>query len=80
MRLMQRLTDYVLEKEFELRFFNNKLNIVNYMEIANFSNDAITIKYNKGMVLIKGKNLVVSRLMNDEILISGNINAIEFEV
>lgn len=58
---------------------NNKIEISNYEEIDHFDNNKIIIKYSDGMVLIEGKNLIISKLMKDAILIKGNINKVEFK-
>ena len=57
--------------------FNNKVNVVNYKEIGHFDSDKVIINYSNGSVVIKGNNLVVSKLMNSEILICGNIKSVE---
>lgn len=72
------IRSYILEEEFKITILNNKINIVNYTSIGSFDDSKIIINYNKGIVIIKGNNLVVTRLMSDEILISGKINTLEF--
>jgi len=56
----------------------NKLDIVNYTEIKDFTSKIITIRYQNKIYQIKGSNLVISRMMDNEILISGNIENITF--
>ena len=72
------LRSYILEEEFKITILNNKINIVNYTSIGSFDDSKIIINHNNGSTIIKGSNLVVSRLMTNEILISGNINSLEF--
>ena len=72
------IRSYILEEEFKITILNNKINIVNYTSIGSFDDSKIIINYNKGIIIIKGNNLVVTRLMSDEILISGKINTLEF--
>lgn len=78
MRINKLLRSYILEEEFKITILNNKINIVNYISIGSFDDSKIIINYDNGRVVIKGNSLVVSKLMNDEILISGNINFLEF--
>lgn len=78
MRIINSLRSYILEEEFKITILNNKVNIVNYTNIGLIDTNMVVIYYSDGKVTIKGNNLVVSRLMNDEILISGDINSIEF--
>ena len=72
------IRSYILEEEFKITILNNKINIVNYTSIGSFDDSKIIINHNNGSTIIKGSNLVVSRLMSNEILISGNINSLEF--
>lgn len=77
MRIINGLRNCVLENDFEIRVFKNKVNVVNYNEIGHFDSDKVIINYSDGSVVIKGDNLVVSKLMSDEILICGNIKGLE---
>ena len=72
------LRNYILENDFKIIYLTNKLNIVNYNDISHFDSNKIIINYSDGSVLISGNNLVVSKLLKDELLIEGSINKIEF--
>lgn len=78
MRITNRLRSYILDEEFKITILNNRINIVNYNSIEHFDDFCVIVKYELGSVIIKGKNLVVSRLKSDEILISGDLNSLEF--
>ena len=71
------LRNYILESDFKIVYLHNKLDIVNYSDISHFDNNKIIINYNDGSVLISGKNLVVSKLLKDELLIEGSIDKLE---
>ncbi|MDD4035887.1 MAG: YabP/YqfC family sporulation protein [Bacilli bacterium] len=77
MSIFNRVIDYIDDKEIKITVYTNKLHILNYLEIVNFDEKKITIKYNKGLIVVKGKNLMISKLLNDETLIIGTIKAIE---
>ena len=77
MNMTRRVRNYLLDEEFNMRLLKNKVNIVNYDSIGYFDNDLIIVNYSDGEIKIKGENLVVSKLLNDEILISGIIKIIE---
>ena len=72
------IKSYILDEEFKLLFLNNKVNINNYTSVGHFDSNKVIVRYDKSEVIIKGNELVVSKLMNDEILIVGNINNMEF--
>ena len=64
------LRSYILEDEFKVTILINKINIVNFKEMGHFDNN-----HN---LIIKGRNLVVSKLKRCEVLIEGVIDALEF--
>lgn len=74
---IHKFRSYLLEDEFTMNVFKNKIEITNYKEIGHFDLNKVVIKYEDGEILIKGNNLIISRLMNDSILIKGNISIIE---
>ena len=73
MKIIDGIRNYVIEQEFEIRIINNKVDVINYKDIGHFDSNKVIINYSDGSVVIKGNNLVVSKLMNDEILIGGEI-------
>ena len=77
MKFLQHLTDYIYDKELTINIYKNKINVVNYIDIDHFDSNKIIIKYDKGKILINGFNLVVTRLLDNELLISGEIKTIE---
>ena len=77
MKIIDEIINYVIEQEFEIRIINNKVDVINYKDIGHFDSNKVIINYSDGSVVIKGNNLVVSKLMNDEILIGGEIKGLE---
>ena len=77
MSIVRRARNYLLDEIFNMRVLKNKIDICNYESIGYLDNDLIIINYDSGEIKIKGENLVVSKLLDDEILISGEIKNIE---
>lgn len=77
MKSFNKLRSYLLEDNLEIRAYKNKVNVINYESIGHFDASKVIIYHKDGSLLVKGENLVVSRLMNSEVLISGNIKNIE---
>lgn len=77
MKIIDGIRNYVIEQEFEIRIINNKVDVINYKDIGHFDSNKVIINYSDGSVVIEGNNLVVSKLMNDEILIDGEIKGLE---
>lgn len=72
------LKDYIMENEFCIHIFENRVNIVNYLSIYGFDNNNIIIKHKNGSISINGNDLTICKLLDNEILISGDIKKIEF--
>ena len=77
--MLNQLRSYILENEFKITILTKKVDIVNYLEIDHFDDTKIIVRYDKGIVKIKGENLTISKLLNDELLILGTIKVVEFE-
>ncbi len=79
MELLNRIRNYLLEEEFSIQVYNDHVDILNYERIGHFDHEKVQIFYQKGVLNIKGKNLVVSKLMKDEVLITGVIEVLELK-
>ena len=77
--MLKDLRTYILENEFKINILIGKIDIVNYIEIDHFDDTKIMVRYEKGLVVIKGENLTISKLLNDELLILGKVKVVEFE-
>ena len=71
--------NYINDRRFSMIYTNMGLDIVNYSEILDFSSSRISIRYNDNKYYIDGNGLVISKMMEEEILITGIINRITFE-
>ena len=71
------IRNYILEEKFQINLTPNYVDVINYKDLGTIDNKNITIYYEKGSIKITGNNMTVSKLLNKEILIVGDINAIE---
>ncbi len=78
MKKIDKLRSYVLENDFKMTILDDKIDIINYLSVEHFDLNKVIIEYPKGYIHINGNNLVVTRLVTDEILITGSIKTIEF--
>lgn len=74
---MRRIKEYLNPSNFKMTYFDNKLNIVNYDEIVILTNEKILLKKDNKMIVVKGNNLTLLKLLDDEILINGVIKSID---
>ncbi len=73
------LRNYINDVEFRVNLYKDKVHIVNYTKIVTIEKSRISIIYSSGMLIIKGKDLALKKLLDDEILIKGIINSVELE-
>lgn len=69
---------YINDIDFQIIYINHELNIVNYEKINYMEDEKISLLYKEGIVLVKGDNLRVKKLLDNEIAIIGNFDSIEF--
>lgn len=79
MKIIDKLDRYLNENDYKLILDNNRLNIVNYEEIIDFSLSNIKVKLKDKIVSIEGRNLVINKMVDNEILITGNISNISIK-
>lgn len=77
MKLIDKLDRYLTDTEYKIIIKENKINIINHIEIKDFTSKKIVIKHRQGITTITGNNLVVSKMQDNEILIIGDIQNIE---
>ena len=78
LNILTGIRSYIEENEVKIMIINNKLNITNYSDIGHFDSNKIIIKLKDKNIIVKGEELVVSKLLDDEILITGILKNIEF--
>lgn len=72
------LKEYIYDRDFQTLILKDMINILNYTEIISFSSDKIIVKYAKGSLVVNGKNLVITKLLDSELLVKGIVSTIEF--
>lgn len=77
MSFVNNIRNYILEDEFKLIFRGNTINIVNYDSIIDVGDKSIKIRYYDGILEVVGRGLKINKLLNDEILITGDIHSIK---
>ncbi len=77
--MLKRVISYVKDEEFRINIYKNKVNVVNYANIITLEDSRISLNYSKGIVVFKGDNLSINKLLDNELLITGNIKSIELE-
>ncbi len=77
MNILNKLDRIITDRTYKIIIKENNINIINYKEIKDFSNNKVIITNNNGITSILGENLVVSKMQDNEVLITGKIKTIE---
>ena len=77
--MLNRLKEYINDNEFRITVFADRVHVINFLNIVSLEEERISFITNKGRVIIKGKNLCLNKLLDDEVLISGTIMNIEVD-
>lgn len=75
--LFKNMERYFVDWEYRITIDKNRVHIMNYLEIVDFSDTRIVVRYDGGKSVLMGTNLVVSKMQDDEILIEGKICSVE---
>ena len=75
--MINKLVNYIKDNNFKINYVNNSVNIVNYDKIIEIENTVITITKEDKMIFIKGNDLRLNKLLDNEVVITGTINKIE---
>ena len=74
MRLISKLDRYLENKNYEIILKDSSVNIINFSEIIDFSMNKISVRCDNKIINIEGKNLIISKMLDDELLVTGNIS------
>ena len=75
--MFQKIDNYINSKEFQLNLYKNKINIINYKRLLSIEENYISVLTNKEKIIIKGTQLLLLKILDNELLIKGNIKSIE---
>ncbi len=76
---MLNIRSFINDTSFQILYKDNTLDIINYTNINYMEDSKISISYMNNKLLIKGTDLTVKKLLESEILITGNFVSIEFD-
>ena len=75
--MINKIKEYIKDDEFKIKYVNNSINIVNYDNILEVKDNVVSFLKNNKIINIKGSNLKLNKLLDNEVLITGIINKIE---
>ena len=77
--MLNKIKDYINDQEFRMTIFNDRIHIINYLKILSLEDERVSFLTTTGRVIIKGKNLCLNKLLDDEVLVSGKVLNIEVD-
>ena len=75
--MIKRIVNYIKDNKFKINYVNNSVNVINFDKVLEVTDEVVTIIKENKIILIKGFNLRLSKLLDNEILITGSITKIE---
>ena len=75
--MFENIKEYISDSEFRFTIFNDRIHIINYFKLLSLENNRISFIGGNRRIVIKGNNFILSKMLDDEILIIGNILNIE---
>lgn len=78
MSLITKFNSLINNDNAKIILFDDKIYVENFIDVDIIDGSKIIVKLSNKNIIIKGNNLVVSKLTNCDVLISGILNNIEF--
>lgn len=69
---------YINDTDFQIVYINSELNVINYDKINYMEDEKISLSYKSGTIVVIGENLRVKKLLDNEIVIVGDIKNLDF--
>lgn len=78
MRIIKNLQNFLMDQDYYIDIFNNCLHVYYYESLLSLSETLIELKLKEFILSIEGKDLIVSKMDNHEILVKGLISNVRF--
>lgn len=75
--MIKKIINYIRDDQFKIIYLNNSVNIINYDKILEVKEELVTLIKEDKLILIRGNDLKLDKLLDNEILITGCILSIE---
>ncbi len=77
MALQESVRKYFDDLDFRYTVFLNKLHIINFTKILALEDNRVSILYNNKIIVFKGINFILNKLLDNEVVISGEVLKVE---
>lgn len=76
--MLKSINKYIKNNEFSINIIENDIDVNNFIDITILEQNKIVLQIPNGYLRIFGSNLTIKRLLDNEILINGEISSMEF--
>ena len=77
MKIIKKISHYIKDNDLKIVIVNNSINVINYDNILEVNDNLVNLIKDNKIITIKGSNLKLNKLLDNEVLIQGLINKIE---
>lgn len=77
MNLIKNIKNFLLDQKYFVSFFDNYVHMYKYQKIVKFSEKQIIVLFDSFTLTINGINLIAHKMVDFELLVSGDIISIE---
>ena len=77
--MFNRVGNYINDKEFRFTIYEDRVHVINFQNINILEDYYISFESQNKRISIRGDNLVLIKLLENEMLIKGNLQKIEVE-
>lgn len=78
MHIKDNLINFLYDKKYLINIYDNYIYVFNYEKLITLTSVLIILKLDNFNIEIKGKDLVITKMMPSEILIKGKIKNVGF--
>lgn len=75
--MINKIINYIKDENFKIIYANNSVDVMNYDTLLEVKNDVVTLTKEDKLLFIRGKDLKLDKLLDNEIIITGLILTIE---
>ena len=75
--MLDRITNYINDNTFRFTVYENTIHVVNYKRILILEEDRISFQSTNQIIKVEGEGLILKKILNQEMLITGKIYKIE---
>lgn len=77
--MLKSVCNFIKNNDFSLNLFDKHIYINNFKDVLVLEPNKVVISYLYGKIIIKGNDLLVNKLCDNEILLSGIFTSLEFD-